>query len=79
MERANLVKGISNVAELEKKIGAGQVRLFLWDVEDLGQISVWFAKNSIVQPIRHMWWIDVRPNISKFGCFEQNMDGSDKI
>ena len=28
MERANLVKGISNVAELEKKIGSGQVRLF---------------------------------------------------
>ncbi len=25
MERANLVKAISNVAELEKKIGAGQV------------------------------------------------------
>jgi hypothetical protein len=25
LERANLVKAISNVAELEKKIGAGQV------------------------------------------------------
>ena len=39
MERANLVKAISNVEELEKKIGAGQIEEVIIQAENELRLS----------------------------------------